>query len=245
MPDLPKSKVGIVACSGEEIPEGTATREAALKVLEQLRPADTVTICLPLFLAGGEGDRAFARFYPTIAIDGCEKRCAARATELFSGKPASSLVVTDIIREHGLPEPRGLQQLDENGQVVVDTVAELIAEKVDGLLGKPWSRREGEALVIDESLQEDGETFEATCACGSGIPIQKLIIGGQETTLVALPLIFDQFHKAGKMTGDGIASELIETVAIYNPIPKEDRETYKRAVVAAYQAFLQEQEPAR
>ena len=43
---------------------------------EDLRPAETVTICLPLFLAGGEGDRAFAKFYPTIAVDGCEKRCA-------------------------------------------------------------------------------------------------------------------------------------------------------------------------
>ena len=60
MPDLPKKKVGIVACSGEELAEGTVTRLAALKVLEQLRPGDTVTICLPLFLAGGEGDRAFA-----------------------------------------------------------------------------------------------------------------------------------------------------------------------------------------
>jgi len=78
MPDLPKKKVGIVSCSGEELPEGTVTRLAALKVLEQLRPADTVTICLPLFLAGGEGDRAFAKFYPTIAIDGCDKRCAVQ-----------------------------------------------------------------------------------------------------------------------------------------------------------------------
>ena len=84
MPSLPQRKVGIVACSGEELPEGTVTRLAALKVLEELRPAQTVTICLPLFLAGGEGDRAFAKFYPTIAVDGCDKRCAARATELYS-----------------------------------------------------------------------------------------------------------------------------------------------------------------
>ncbi len=82
MVDLPQKKVGIVACSGEELAEGTVTRLAALKVLEQLRPKDTVTICLPLFLAGGEGDRAFARFYPTIALDGCDKRCAEKATEL-------------------------------------------------------------------------------------------------------------------------------------------------------------------
>jgi hypothetical protein len=62
MPELPKRKVGLVSCSGEEMAEGTITRLATLKVLESLRPEATVTICLPLFLAGGEGDRAFARF---------------------------------------------------------------------------------------------------------------------------------------------------------------------------------------
>src|SRR5512136_2172478 len=107
MPDLPKKKVGIVACSGEELPEGTVTRLAALKVLEQLRPGDTVTICLPLFLAGGEGDRAFARFYPTIALDGCDQRCAARATEKYSAPPAASLLVTELVAEAGLGQPEG------------------------------------------------------------------------------------------------------------------------------------------
>ena len=96
MPDLPRKKVGLISCSGEELPEGTVTRRAVRKVLETLRPDDTVTLCLPLFLAGGEGERAFARFYPTIAVDGCDKRCAARATEKYSAKPAASIVVTEI-----------------------------------------------------------------------------------------------------------------------------------------------------
>ena len=51
MPELPRKKVGIIACSGEEIAEGTVTRLAALRVLHELRPGDTVTICLPLFLS--------------------------------------------------------------------------------------------------------------------------------------------------------------------------------------------------
>src|SRR5512135_366489 len=126
MVDLPKRKVGIVACSGEELAEGTVTRLAALRVLEQLRPADTVTICLPLFLAGGEGDRAFARFYPTIAVDGCEKRCAARGTEMYSGKPAASIVVTDIVMEHGLDQLQGRSKLNEAGMQAV----ELLSQKV-------------------------------------------------------------------------------------------------------------------
>ena len=31
MPELPQKKVGIIACSGEELPEGTVTRLAALR----------------------------------------------------------------------------------------------------------------------------------------------------------------------------------------------------------------------
>lgn len=134
MPDLPKKKVGIVACSGEERAEGTVTRLAALKVLELLRPDDTVTICLPLFLAGGQGDRAFARFHPTIAVDGCEKRCAARATEQFSAQPAASFVVTDSVGpKASLGSPR---RLNEAGQRAVRVLAQQLAERVDALLGK-------------------------------------------------------------------------------------------------------------
>src|SRR5512144_2347885 len=131
MPDLPKKKVGIVACSGEELAEGTVTRLAALRVLEELRPADTVTICLPLFLAGGEGDRAFARFYPTIALDGCDKRCAARGTEMYSGKPAASIIVTDVIRTNHLGTAR---RLSDAGKQAVDVVAGQVAQQVDELL---------------------------------------------------------------------------------------------------------------
>src|SRR5512136_566031 len=141
MPDLPKKKVGIVACSGEELAEGTVTRLAALKVLEQLRPQDTVTICLPLFLAGGEGDRAFARFYPTIAIDGCDKRCAAKATELYSGKPAASVLVTDLMAERAIGTARRLNDL---GHELVNRTADRSAQLVDELLGRQWDRRAGE-----------------------------------------------------------------------------------------------------
>src|SRR5512139_1714953 len=150
MVDLAKKKVGIVSCSGEELPEGTVARLAALKVLEQLRPAETVTICLPLFLAGGEGDRAFARFYPTIAIDGCDLRCAARGTEMYSGKPAASLVVSNLVAEHNLEQPQGLRHLNEAGRQAVEITAEQAASLVDDLLGKKWSRTTGEFIELEQ-----------------------------------------------------------------------------------------------
>lgn len=135
MPELPRKKVGIIACSGEELPEGTITRLAALRVLHDMRPEDTVTICLPLFLAGGEGDRNFARFYPTIALDGCEKRCAFRGTGKYSNRPAAGIVVTELIAEAGLEQPHGCRKLDDAGMKAVQLAAEKVADMVDNLLG--------------------------------------------------------------------------------------------------------------
>jgi len=241
MVDLPKKKVGIVSCSGEEMAEGTVTRLAALKVLEQLRPAATVTICLPLFLAGGEGDRAFAKFYPTIAIDGCEKRCAARGTEMYSGKPAASVVVTDFVAKRGLGKPEGARRLNEAGLAAVDAAATHMAELVDDLLGKRWDRRLGEFVeqVPPADLQEP---IEATCACGSGIPIQKVEINGQAVTLVGLPLIFEQFREAAKLPDNATASELLKEVKIYNPLPADDEQAYAAALQREYAAYCRDQE---
>jgi uncharacterized metal-binding protein len=240
MPDLPKKKVGIVACSGEELPEGTVTRLAALKVLEQLRPDDTVTICLPLFLAGGEGDRAFARFYPTIALDGCDRRCAARATEQFSGKPAASVVVSELAAECALGQLAGLRRLNAAGRQAVDATAERVAALVDKLLDKPWSRRGG--LVETSAPPEPQTAVEATGSCGSGIPVQTLEIDGQRVTLVALPLIFAQLREAGKAPDEGAARELLETVRIYNPVPAEAEARYAAALLDAYAAFCAREE---
>ena len=184
MPDLPRKKVGIVACSGEELAEGTVTRLAALKVLEQLRPADTVTICLPLFLAGGEGDRAFAKFYPTIAVDGCELRCAARATEMYSSKPAASILVPQVVAEHGIGQPENPRRLNAAGKQAVEATASRIAESVDELLGKAWDRRAGAFVELDAVLPMPAEAPSAgktaTCSCGSGIPVQTVQVNGQE-----------------------------------------------------------------
>src|SRR5512136_1939734 len=119
MPSLPERKVGIIACSGEEIAEGTVTRLAALKVLHELRRGQTVTICLPLFLAGGEGDRAFAKLHPTITVDGCDLRCAARRTEKYSSEPAASLVVNELVAECGLERPKGRRRWNVAGQKAV------------------------------------------------------------------------------------------------------------------------------
>ena len=236
MPELPKKKIGIITCSGEEIPEGTVARLAGLKVLESLRAGETVTICLPLFLAGGEGDRAFARFYPTIAVDGCEKRCAARGTEMYSGKPAVSIVVGDSAPADS-SALGSARQLNETGMQVVRDVADQIARHVDQLLDLQWDRRSELPLQPPEP-QEELKPRQAACSCGSGIPVQTLQVAGRDVTFIALPLIFAQFREAGKSLNDSTKTELMQTVRIYNSIPEEEEAAYAQAIVQEYRAFF-------
>jgi hypothetical protein len=202
-----------------------------------------VTICLPLFLAGGEGERAFARFYPTIAIDGCALRCAARATEEHSGKPAASIVVTDIVADKGFDPPQGRRRLNEAGQMAVLETAVQTAALVNELLGKKWSRRQG--LFVEEDRPESAAPLAlnvkqpevATCACGSGIPVQTLQIAGRQVTIIALPAIFEQFQKAGKKPSAATTAALLEQVKIYNPVMAEEEAAYRDMLSREYSTF--------
>ncbi len=242
MVELPKKKVGIVSCSGEELPEGTVSRLATLKAMNELRSGETVTICLPLFLAGGEGDRAFAKFYPTIAVDGCELRCAARGTEMYSGKPAASIVVRDVVAENQLEQPEGRRRLDKAGLCAVDATAERIAGLVDELLGKQWDRTAGTFIEASSITTQPNQPAakEATCACGSGIPIRTVEVNGQEVMLTALPLLFEQFREAGKIPSESTARELLDTTKIYNAVPAEQEGAYLAALLREYTAYCEE-----
>lgn len=243
MPNLPKRKVGIVACSGEELPAGTVTRLAALKVLEELRPGETVTICLPLFLAGGEGDRAFAKFYPTIAVDGCAKRCAARATELYSNKPAASIVVDDILAQRHLPQPQGLRRLTPESRPVVDALADAIAAEVDHLMAVRWSRTEGAILEAEPAATPTVST--AACACGSGIPVTTVQVNGRTVQIMALEPILELAYNQGLRADGALPPEILQTVEVYNTVPAGEEALYADAVWQAWQAYCAQREGQR
>ena len=139
------NKVGIISCSGEEIPEGTISRIATRLVLEKLRPGETVTICLPLFLAGSEDERGFARIFPTITVDGCEKRCAEIGTKKYSGKPAATIVVTDILKKYPKLNLKSRDELSAEDMKLAEKVAEEIAKKVDEALSQKRGAKRSES----------------------------------------------------------------------------------------------------
>ena len=127
-----KIKVGIVSCSGEDLPEGSISRLATLEVLLKRKPFDTTTICLPLYIAGGEGDRLFVKNYPTITVDGCDKLCAKKATEKYSGRVSHSINVKDFIKDCEKPVNR--RNLNDNEKEIANRVVDEIEKNVNRIL---------------------------------------------------------------------------------------------------------------
>lgn len=224
MPNLPPPKVGLIACSGEEFPEGTVTRLAVRRVLETLRPDATVTICLPLFLAGEAGERAFARAYPTITVDGCALRCAARATEKYSAAPAATLVVPELLAERGLPAPGNARRLDAAGEAAVAETAEVIAATVDRLLDRAPAIEPAPAVTLTA----------APCSCGSNIPVGRLQVGDRTLELLALPALLASFHAQGAPADAATVAALLQQVRLYNAIATEDEPFLREALLAVY-----------
>lgn len=243
MPSLPERKVGLIACSGEDLPEGTVSREAALRVLEVLRPGRTVTLCLPLFLAGEERERAFARFFPTIAIDGCEKRCAARATEMCSARPAVSVVVSDLRERLGLDPAHRVRGPDTAREALALATAEALAAEVDRLFQKAsltsrMAEPEATSTRTDDAASKAPEETDAVCTCASDIPVQKVEVDGQTVELVALPAIFALLREEGRHPAESATADaLMEQVRIYNAVPAESEAALRRALLNAYEGF--------
>ncbi len=128
-----RPKVGVVSCSGECCSLGTLSRIATRRVLEDLKAGETVTICLPLFLAGDSGERMFAKQFPTVAVDGCHKLCATKAIEKFSGKTAATVDVESFLEELGSSPPASRRVFTPEDMALVAVVAGTIVEKVDGI----------------------------------------------------------------------------------------------------------------
>ena len=134
-----KPKVGVVSCSGECCSLGTVSRIATRMVLEDLAFGETVTLCLPLFLAGDSGERMFAERFPTISVDGCHKLCAKKAIEKHSGDTAASVDVEALLDSWGEKPPASRRELSINDQaqsyrvaLEIARVIEAVKEALDG-----------------------------------------------------------------------------------------------------------------
>ena len=122
-------KIALISCSGEDLPEGTVSRVATRRILEQRD--DTVTICLPLFLAGGQGERDFAKENPCITVDGCQKMCAAVGVEKYGGvTPRSTIVISEVAETLKCPKPTSKSKITSDDEKLVQNTMKIINEKI-------------------------------------------------------------------------------------------------------------------
>jgi uncharacterized metal-binding protein len=154
-------KIGVVSCSGEDCLGGTISRLATRKMLDKVRPGATVTICLPLFLAGGVEERGFAEKFPTISVDGCSKACAKRATEKYSGKVSAAIDVTDIIgKDRAESAALSTRNLTDEHKALVEKVVNEITVKFDEVL------RAAQRVQVAKGLAVTGPFGACSCSCG-------------------------------------------------------------------------------
>jgi uncharacterized metal-binding protein len=122
-------KIALISCSGEDLPEGTVSRVATRRILEQRD--DTVTICLPLFLAGGQGERDFAKENPCITVDGCQKMCAAVGVKKYGGvTPRSTIVISEVAETLKCPKPTSKSKITSDDEKLVQNTMKIINEKI-------------------------------------------------------------------------------------------------------------------
>ena len=196
MPELPQKKVGIVACSGEELAEGTVTRLAALKSWKSCaRAIPSPSACRSSWQAVKATAPLpnFTRPSPSMAAKNAAPIAARKSIPI--NRPEVSWSQT-WLPKHSLEKPEGKRKLNEAGLQVVDVVASRLPSRWmccwEGLeparrkiyaaraSGEATGRSRGNLLMRFRDSNSDNS------------------VNGQEMTMVALPLIFQNFHEAKK-----------------------------------------------
>ena len=127
-------RVVVVPCSGIGKTYGTVGREAAYELVETLRPDSSDVVALSLLLLGDTDTRARVQAAPAITVDGCKLACASKMVTESGGRVAYEANVLDTFRRHRKLKPKGIAELNPEGQELACKMAEELAEAADEIL---------------------------------------------------------------------------------------------------------------
>jgi uncharacterized metal-binding protein len=125
----------IIPCSGIGKVHGLMAREATYRVVEDLEPQASRTLCLALLVKGDEEAMTAVRTRPCITIDGCPKLCSCKNVELAGGRVVESVRVVDAFKGHKGAQPGTATELEHDGWTITEEIAQRIAARVRGLCG--------------------------------------------------------------------------------------------------------------
>ena len=130
------TRVVVVPCSGIGKTYGTVGREAAYVLAEELRPEAAEVIALSLLVLGDEVSQACVQAVPAITIDGCKLACASKMVAESGGRVACEANVLDTFRRNRALRPKGISQLNPDGQELARKLAEELAEATDRIVSE-------------------------------------------------------------------------------------------------------------
>ncbi|MCZ2856130.1 MAG: hypothetical protein O2U62_03450 [Candidatus Bathyarchaeota archaeon] len=130
-----EEKVAVVACAGMDKPLGSVARACAFKVVEELKPEDSVLVCILPLIAGVKPHSEWIKKYPIITIDGCAERCATKMTAKNGGKIRGRIFIPQSVQKHGL-KPKTSADIGPEGEKLAKKIADETAFLIDKILRK-------------------------------------------------------------------------------------------------------------
>jgi uncharacterized metal-binding protein len=133
-----KGKIAILPCTGIGQVVGTIARQAAYRVCEDLRPRETVLVCLPALVKGVQEDLDMVAECPVVVIEGCKECCATHSLAGRGGVPSATVSVPDAMKGKVLKIKREARRgLTDPELAVVELVSGRVIAEVDRLRGQP------------------------------------------------------------------------------------------------------------
>ena len=121
------SKVMVVPCSGIGKVFGLMARGVDL---EAGKEENAENICLAHIVTGDDEAVERVKDQPCIAIDGCGKKCAAKACEHAGGRIEESYLTMSVMKKHRGAMPGSGTTLSEEGWEMVDEMSETVKARI-------------------------------------------------------------------------------------------------------------------
>lgn len=124
-------KVKVVPCSGIGKVFGLIAREAVLKSVHELCPDKSEAVCLAYIVTGDKEARNKIEGFDCITVDGCPKMCASKNVSIAGGIVIDEVKVLDTVKEHKGKKFGTPTQLNTDGEVVINEIADKIVKAIN------------------------------------------------------------------------------------------------------------------
>lgn len=124
------NKIKVIPCSGMGKVFGLVSREAAIKVVKELSPEQSETVCLAHIVTGDQEAKEKISGLNCITLDGCPKMCAAKNVSKAGGIVREEYRVVDAFKKHRGAKPGTATSLTDDGWQIVDEIAAELTVKV-------------------------------------------------------------------------------------------------------------------